>query len=353
MTDIIVTFKSKKDPEFVTPPMQVPASFGATEMEAFLNTLLNQDKAYAFFYGGEQISQLPPAEGETTLSIEFIAVTKITSETARIELESTITAISIRRNQEVHTDSVVICTIAGETKEFSLASGLEALKEFCSFKPIRAVTSTETGVFVLTTTNKVVDVESSQIIFEEETTPIRTLSNCRDLLAVGLATNEIVVFKDKKEIKRIETADEIGKTFIRAHEDKTYLIVGIISGSIEIYDTDTWEKKSIALSRPITAMGYFEGKIYAGGLGGNITVCTLTQIEKECQSDETFISRIECGTVFFGYTNENRVLIRDKESFLGTHLLELESPVSDMKIAGKRLFVTEGCTLKIFNIFDE
>src|SRR5699024_2516176 len=137
------------------------------------------------------------------------------------------------------------------------------------------------------------------------------------------------------------------------NRDKYMLICALVEGIIEVYKGVDWKKKTITLSRPITAVGYEDGKMYIGGIGGTITVCSLSQIDKEYQSDIDFISRIECGTIFFGYTNENRIFIRDKTNFIGTHLIELDQIVTDIKISGKRLFVAEGSTLKIFTIFDE
>lgn len=352
MGEVIVTFQDRKDKEFVTPPMEVPAGFSAEDMEKFLNSLLEQDKAYAFFYEGQPISRLPEVAKEVTVAIEFISVTKIASESASIAMDAQITSFSIRRHPTVRTDSVVISTMSGETKEFSLAPGLEVLKVFSSFHPIRMVTSTEEGVFVLTTSNKVVDIESAEIVFEAEQ-PIRTISTSQGLLAIGLASNDVVLLRGKEEVQRVKTADEIGRVLLRQAGDQLLLIVGIISGSIEIYETASWEKTVISLARPMTALGYEDGRIYVGGVGGSLAVCSLEKVEKECQSDIGFISRIECGTVFFGYTNENRVHLRDKETFIGTHLLELEAPVADMKISGKRLFVAEGCSLKLFNIFED
>jgi len=352
MGEAIVTFQDKKDAEFVTPPMQVPLDFSAQDMERFLNTLLNEDKAYAFFYKGEQITKIPEAESEETLNIEFISVTKITASSASIDVQSKITCISIRRNEEIHTDTVVVCTVEGETKEFSLSPGMDAVKAFSSFHPIRAVTSTGSGIFILTTTNKVVDVSSSEVVFESEM-PIRTIGYSGGLLAIGLASKDIVVIRDRKEEKRLRTEDEIGKIIVREIENKIVLIAGLVPGAVEVFDTETWKSHKISLKRPITAMGYEDGRIYAGGLGGIVTVCSLEKVEEEYQSDVDFISRIECGTVFFGYTNKNKVFIRDKKSFIGTHLLELAENVTDMKISGKRLFVAEGSFLKIFNIFDD
>lgn len=352
MSEVIVAFRNMKDPEFITPPMQVPEDFTDVQMEQFLNTFLNHDKSYAFFYNGEKIQKVPTGDKEQTIEIEFIAVTKILSETAKIEVDAPITSISIRRHPEIHSDTVIICNTAGETREYSLGPGLELIKEFNSFKPIRAVTSTEDGIYVLTTTNKVVDVIEAEIIFECDE-PIRTISNCQKYLAIGVSTNEIVILKENKEIKRVKASGEIGKTIFRVIEEKLVLIAAIITGSIEVYDGETWEKTSYNLPTPITAVGFEDETIYAGGIGGAIYICSLRKVERQYQSDVEFISRIECGTVFFGYTNKNNVLLRDKENYTGTHRIELNAPVSDMKISGKRLFVAEGQSLKIFNIFDE
>ncbi|KAI5192264.1 hypothetical protein NEMIN01_1916 [Nematocida minor] len=352
MSEVIVTFRNMKDKDFVTPPMQVPEDFTDAQMEQFLNAFLSHDKSYAFFYNGEQIQKIPSAEKEQTIEIEFIAVTKILSESAKIDVNTPITSISIRRNPEIHIDTVVICNTAGDTKEYSLAPGLELIKEFNSFKPIRAVTSTESGIYVLTTTNKVVDISKAEIIFESEQ-PIRTISNCQEYLAIGLSTDELVILKDNEEVKRIKTSGEIGKTIFREIEGELVLIAAIVVGVIEVYRGTEWSKTSYKLPTPITAAGFEDGKVYAGGLGGTIFICSLEGIEKQYQSDVDFISRIECGTVFFGYTNKNNILIRDKENYTGTHKIELGAPVADMKISGKRLFVAEGNSLKIFNIFDE
>ncbi|KAI5186756.1 hypothetical protein NEHOM01_1687 [Nematocida homosporus] len=352
MEELIVTFQNKKDPALITPPMQVPKGITLKEMEELLNRLFSHDKTYAFFYNGTQINEMPEAAAETTLNIEFLAVSKISSESAKIDMDSPITCISIRRNPEVHTDSVVICTVRGETKEFSLGPGLDVLKDFDSFKPIRVVTSTETGLFVLTTTNKVVDVEKAEIVFEQED-PIRTITGCHALLAIGLASDEVVILEEGKEIKRIKTNGEIGKLILREVDDKYVLIAGIVTGTIEVYSGSDWNKTVIETTRPITAMGYEDGKIYVGGLGGSITICSLTKVEKEYQSDAEFISRIEAGTIFFVYTNKNQIHVRDKDNFTGTHLIELSADIADVKVSGKRLFVADGTSLKLFNIFDE
>lgn len=352
MSEVIVVFRNMKDPEFVTPPMQVPEDFTDAQMENFLNTFLNHDKSYAFFYNGEKIEKIPSVEKEQTVEIEFIAVTKILSETAKIEVDAPITSISIRRNPEIHIDTVIICNTAGETREYSLGPGLELITEFNSFKPIRAVTSTEDGIYVLTTTNKVVDIIEREIVFECDQ-PIRTISNCQKYLAIGVSTNEIVILKENKEIKRLKASGETGKIIFRVIEEKLVLIAAIITGRIEVYTGETWEKTSYKLPTPITAVGFEDGVIYAGGIGGAIYICNLESMQRQYQSDVDFISRIECGTVFFGYTNKNNILLRDKENYTGTHRIELSSPISDMKISGKRLFVAEGQCLKLFNIFDE
>ncbi|KAI5180201.1 hypothetical protein NEOKW01_0530 [Nematocida sp. AWRm80] len=353
MKEVLVTFQNKREPEFITPPTQVSNEFTVEEMEKFLNQIMNQDKSYAFFYKGEQILKLPEAQAEETINIEFIAVTKIVSESAKIEVNSPITCISIRRNPEVHSDSVIICTVEGTTTEYSLLPSLDKIQEFNSFKPIRAVTSTEKGVYVLTTTDKVVDIEEAKIVFELDK-PIITISSCEDYLAIGLSTNQVVIMKNNEEIKRIQTSGEIGKLIFRMVEEVPTLIVGLVDGVIEIYTgPKKWTQKTIQLSRPITAMGYEDGKIYTGGIGGSIAVSTHDKLEKEYNSDVSFISRIECGTVFFGYTNENIAMLRDKDNFTGTHKIEMQSVITDMKISGKRLFIAEGETLKIFNILDE
>ncbi|EIJ87863.1 hypothetical protein NEPAR06_2140 [Nematocida parisii] len=352
MSEVIVTFRNMKDKEFVTPPMQVAEDFSPAQMEQFLNSFLNQDKSYAFFYNGEQIQKIPECEKEQTLEIEFIAVTKIMSETAKIDVDSAITSISIRRNPEIHIDTVIVCTTTGETKEYSLGPGIELIKEFNSFKPIRAVTSTEEGIYVLTTTNKVVDIEKGEIVFEADQ-PIRTIGNCKNYLAIGLASDEIVILTDNKESTRFKAGGEIGKTIFRVINDEIVLIVAIIEGIIEIYKGSDWKKTEYSLPTPITAAGYEGEKIYAGGLGGGIYICSMSGLEKQYQSDVEFISRIECGTTFFGYSNKNSILLRDKENYTGTHKIELSTPVADIKISGKRLFVAEGSSLKMFNIFDE
>lgn len=384
MNQVIVTFKNRRD-ACSTPPTQLPSEFSASEMEGFLNTLLSQDKAYAFFYNGKEIKSLPDAGAEEVLEIEYLAVTKILAESAKIEEEKKITAISIRRSADLQADSVILCTMAGETREYALGPGLQQLRAFSSFKPIRAVASTEEKVFVLTTTDKVVDLLAAEIVHEEEL-PIRCITACRSLLAIGLSSDEVVIrdlsvrdqtstgqsdkdqavsekpgektVGDKEEIRekketRIKACGEIGKIVLCTYADDTYLIVGVVSGVIEIHRLPDMKKHKIQLSRPITALGYYDGAIYTGGIGGTITICDFQQIKRECQSDESFISRIDCGTVFFAYTNENRVLIRDKTDFTGTHMLELAEPVADMKVEGKRVFVVEGETLKIFNVFDE
>lgn len=352
MGDVIVTFRSKKDPEFVTPPVQIQADLSAEQLERFLNELLSQNKTYAFFHKNKQIFELPKDSGEKIIDIEYLAVAKIERESAKIEMDATITAISIRRNPDMHTDSIIICTVKGETKEISLSPGLEQLRRFESFKPIRAVTSTEDGIYVLTTTDKVVDIEEAKIVFEDKH-PIRSISGSGEMLAIALSSDEIVLMKNNTEVHRIKTTGEIGKVILRKNRDKYMLICALVEGIIEVYKGVDWKKKTITLSRPITAVGYEDGKMYIGGIGGTITVCSLSQIDKEYQSDIDFISRIECGTIFFGYTNENRIFIRDKTNFIGTHLIELDQIVTDIKISGKRLFVAEGSTLKIFTIFDE
>ncbi|KAI5190608.1 hypothetical protein NECID01_1049 [Nematocida sp. AWRm77] len=352
MEKVIVTFQNKKDKDFSTPPMEVSSEFCAEEMEKLLNVLLCQDKTYAFFYEGKQITSIPEVKKEETLTIEFLPVTKIASESGSIEMDDKITSFSIRRHPEARTDSVVICTMNGTTKEYSLAPGLAVLKEFSSFHPIRMVSSTEKGLFVLTTSNKVVDIESAEIVFEAEQ-PIISISTSQDLLAVGLSTKEVVVLRGKEEVHRVSTEDEVGRVLLRTVDSKVVLIVGIVSGSIEIVDTATWKKTVIPLDRPITAMGCEDGQIYVGGMGGVLMVCSLEKVEKEHQSDVKFISRIECGTVFFGYTDKNRVHLRDKETWVGTHLIELSNQVTDIKISGKRLFVAEDCSLKLFNIFED
>ncbi|KAI5136024.1 hypothetical protein NEAUS06_1719 [Nematocida ausubeli] len=352
MSEVIVVFTNMKDKEFSTPPMQISDDFTDVQMEQFLNTYLQQNKSYAFFYNGEQIEEMPKCEKEETITIEFIAVTKILSETAKIDVDSSITSISIRRHPDLHMDTVILCTTTGETKEYSLGPGTELIKEFNSFKPIRAVTSTEEGVYVLTTTNKVVDIGKGEIVFEADQ-PIRTIGNCRNYLAIGLASNEIVILADNKETARFKTSGEIGRTIFRVIEDEVVLVLAIVGGAIEVYKGEDWAKTTFNLPTPITAAGYEDGKVYAGGLGGAIYICSLSSMEKQYQSDVTFISRIECGTVFFGYSCKNSIMLRDKETYMGTHKIDLRTPVADMKISGKRLFVAEGNSLKIFNIFDE
>ncbi|KAH9386860.1 uncharacterized protein NEMAJ01_1756 [Nematocida major] len=352
MAEVIVTFRNIKDKEFVTPPMQVPDDFTSAQMEQFLNTFLAHDKSYAFFHNGEQIEKVPACENEETLQIDFIAVTKILSETAKIEVDSQITAISIRRHPEIHMDTIIICTSTGETKEYSLSLGMEPVMTFNSFKPIRAVTSTEDGIYVLTTTNKVVDVCKGDIVYECDT-PIRTISNSGEYLAIGLITDEIVILKKNEEVKKVKASGEIGKLIMRSSEGEPMLICAISSGCIEVYKGEQFEMHSYKLATPITAAGYDEGVIYAGGLGGMIYICNMEGVQKEYKSDVDFISRIEGGSVFFGYSNKNSILLRDRETYMGTHRIDLAAPVADMKISGKRLFTAEGKSLKIFNIFDE
>ncbi|KAI5171576.1 hypothetical protein NEFER03_0898 [Nematocida sp. LUAm3] len=350
--EVIVQFKSKKDKDLVTPPTQVPQSMSKEEMEEYLNKILNADKTYAFFYQGEQIFKVPDGVPEQLLEIEFLAVSKIHSESSKVEMDNSITSISIRRNPSIHGDSITICTVSGEAKELSISPGMETITVFESFKPIRAVTSSLGGIFTLTTTNKVVEAQTKEIVYSSDI-PIISISSSENLLSIALSSSEILIFDQKTEIKKIKLEEEIGKVIMRHVDNKCILIVGTVQGTIEIFSVDTWKKKTIKLSRPITALGYMDERIYAAELGGLISICTLNKKIKEFQSDVDFISRIEAGTVFFAYTNQNMIYIRDKDSYVGTHLIEMDVPVSDMKISGKRLFVASASSLKMFNIFDE
>lgn len=355
MPEIIVTFQNKKSPEVKSAPTQVPVGFAAEEMEKLLNTILEQDKAYAFFFAGQQITAIPDlsAEAEQTVNIEYITVSRLTMENAVLEADAPITCISIRTNEKTMTGTVVICTLNGSVREYSLTPGMEEILRFESYNPIRGVTSTEEGLFITTVTNKVVDVEREHIIYESDS-PIRTTCVGRGMLVIGLDNGDVVIMKEGKVERTLKGGDAIGKVLVREYEGKGFVIFGTVSGVIHIHEEGPWTGKKVELSRPITALGYCDGKIYTGGVGGLLTICTLDgAVEQEVQSDETFISRIEAGTCFVGYSNENRVLLRDKDTFTGTHKLMLTGIISDMKISSKQLFVSEGAFLRIFNVFDE
>jgi NLE (NUC135) domain len=355
MAEVLVTFQNKKNPEMKSAPIQIPAGTGVEEMEKVLNLMLEQEKAYAFFYEGKRIDAVPEVDSrEQVAQIDYITVSKLTMESALLQEDSPVTALSVRQNQKTMTDSVIVCTLNGSVHEYTLTPGMEAVLKYESYTPIRGVTSTEEDLYIVTVTNKVVDVQKEKIVFEEEV-PIRTICLGAGLLAIGLDSGEVVVLKGEEVFKKIRGKDAIGRVFVRKEGEKTLLIFGTVSGTISIYDTETWEERHVVLPRPLTTMGYFDGTIYAGGVGGIISLVSTggEKQEKEIQSDETFLSRIEAGTTFVGYVNKNRVMLRDKETFTGTHKLLLGGLVSDMKINSKQLIVSEGNFVRIFNVFDE
>lgn len=355
MPEVIATFQSRKNPEAKTAPTQIPNTFSIEDMERLLNTILEQDKAYAFFIGEKQLlkgaSEIV-SQPEETVNVEYLTVARLTTENALVEADSIITCISIRWNPKTETDSVVVCTLDGTVKEFSLTPGMEEISTFEAHTPIRAVSSSEYGVYITTVTNKVVSVGDEKIVLEDES-PIRTICAKENILCVGLDSGVLVVLRENKEVKRLDVKEAIGKVIVREHDGSTYIIAGTLGGAVHVFDEETWKHTQIDLPRPITALGYCDGKIYAGSVGGQIYISSLQGIEREVQSDESFISRIEAGTVFVGYANENRVLLRDKETFTGTHKLVLANILSDMKISSKQLFVTDQNFLRIFNVFDE